>query len=89
MKRILIALSLVLPAACLPQTDAVSTSNDDCGASDLVYLVGKDGKVLDGMRFAGPVRILEFGQPMTMDLNPARLNIQKNRSGKVARVWCG
>ena len=78
MKRILIALSLVLPAACLPQTDAVSISDDDCGASDLVYLVGKDGKVLDRMRFARPV-----------DFNPARLNIQKNRSGKVARVWCG
>lgn len=86
---IALTLSLLLTTACMPIAEARTPSKDECGASDFAYLIGRRGSILNGMKFAGPVRILEFGQPMTMDYNPARLNIEKNKAGAIGRVWCG
>ncbi len=89
MKRFLIAVVLVLPAGCLAQTEPGAGVKNTCGAAELVGLVGQPGSILQTTKFAGPVRILEPDQPMTMDFNPERLNIQKDRAGNIARVWCG
>lgn len=87
MKRFMIALTLLLPAGCLAQTEPEPA--DGCDAAQLVDLVGQPGEVLQGMKFAGPVRIIDFGQPVTMDFNPNRLNIGKDPEGVIDRVWCG
>lgn len=87
MKRFLIALACLLPVGCLPQPE--TDAEKACGAAELAYLVGQSGSVLDAMRFAGPVRILDWNQPMTMDFNPERLNIRKDEAGVIDRVWCG
>ncbi len=81
--------------ACLPQKDEVAVpapvaaSEDTCGAAALQGLVGQDRAVLSGMRFAQVLRVYEEGQPVTMDLNPERLNIQYSKSGKIQSVTCG
>ena len=60
-----------------------------CGAAQLSHLIGQDRSAISGMRFAHPLRVIEPGQPVTMDLNPDRLNIQLTKSGKIAAINCG
>ena len=71
--------------APLPPADPV----DDCEASGVQDLIGKDRAAISGMRFAHPLRVIEHGQPVTMDFNPQRLNIQLARSGKITAITCG
>lgn len=35
-----------------------------------------------------PFRIIKPGDPVTMDMNPERINVE-HEDGKVTRVWCG
>lgn len=62
---------------------------DDCGASGLTSLIGQDRKVLDAMKFANPVRVIEPGSAVTMDYISSRLNIELDGSGKITRLTCG
>lgn len=62
---------------------------DDCKASELQGLVGQDQGRLAVMKFAGPVRIIQPGMAVTMDFNPARLNIEIDAQGRISRVSCG
>lgn len=84
-----------LLAACVPQPDEplanvpAAPAEDSCGATALQDLVGQDRAVLSGMRFAQVLRVYEEGQPVTMDLNPERLNIQYSKRGKIQSVTCG
>ena len=84
-----------LLAACVPQPEEpvvnipVAPAEDSCGAVPLQDLVGQDRAVLSGMRFAQVLRVYEEGQPVTMDLNPERLNIQYSKRGKIQSVTCG
>lgn len=87
MNRLLTAAALLLPAGCL--ADPEPTPQDGCGAAELAYLVGQPGSVLQTMTFSEPVRIIDFGQPITMDMNPERLNIRKDPAGVIDRIWCG
>jgi len=84
MKAIFALSALALVGGCYAQV-----AQADCGAQELQDLIGQPSSVLSTMRFADPVRILEFGQPMTMDHNPDRLNIQSDSNGVISRVWCG
>lgn len=84
-----------LLAACVPQQEEpvanfpVVPAADTCGAGPLQDLVGQDRAVLSGMRFVQVLRVYEEGQPVTMDLNPDRLNIQYSKRGKIQSVTCG
>ncbi len=60
-----------------------------CGASGLQGLVGQHSRVLRTIRFAGPVRIIEFGMAVTMDYSAERLNIWLDEDGFIDRVTCG
>ncbi|MFM7655702.1 MAG: I78 family peptidase inhibitor [Paracoccaceae bacterium] len=62
---------------------------DSCGASQLQGLRGQSEDVLQTMKFGGPVRIIQPGMAVTMDYNPARLNIEIDESGKIHRISCG
>lgn len=89
MKLALLA-PLVL-AACVEASDGPATMPDPeaCGAPGLQGLVGQPRAVLAAMSFAGPVRVLEPGQPMTMDYNPARLNVFLDAAGRIEKLSCG
>ncbi len=72
-------------AGLMPPTPPAGT----CGAPDLQYLVGQPETVLQTMKFAGPVRIIQPGMAVTMDYSESRLNIEIDRSGRIDRVTCG
>jgi hypothetical protein len=60
-----------------------------CGAGDLQGLVGQPQSVLQTMKFAGPVRIIQPGMAVTMDYSEDRLNILINEAGMIESVTCG
>lgn len=60
-----------------------------CGAPGLQGLVGQHRRVLETMRFAVPVRVIEPGMAVTMDYSPQRLNIELDAGGRITRVSCG
>jgi hypothetical protein len=89
-----LSLALCAPlmlAACVepipvpPPVDPI----DDCGASELQYLVGQPGEVLDGMRFSQNVRVIQYGMAVTMDFQAERLNFWLDRRDVIERVVCG
>lgn len=79
----------LLLAACVEPMPAPSPSTDACGASELQYLVGQPGVVLDGMRFSQDVRVIQYGMAVTMDYRADRLNFWLDRRDVIERVVCG
>ncbi|WP_151718712.1 I78 family peptidase inhibitor [Gemmobacter serpentinus] len=67
----------------------VAPAGGSCGAEGLQGLVGKSRASISGQRFAHELRVYEEGQPITMDYNADRLNIEVSRSGTILRVSCG
>jgi hypothetical protein len=67
----------------------VDPGPDACGASELQYMVGKPGVLLDGMRFSQDVRVIQPGMAVTMDYSPYRLNFWLDRRDVIERVTCG
>ena len=84
LKPLIFAALAIVMSGCLSELEA-----DGCGAAELQYLLGQNGTVLETMRFSEPMRLLHFGQAMTMDFNPGRLNIQLDQKRIIARIWCG
>lgn len=62
---------------------------DQCGATALQHLIGAPESVLASMRFAQKLRVIHPGQAVTMDYNPARLNIEIDAEGRIATLRCG
>jgi hypothetical protein len=77
----------LLLAACVEMP--APTEPDECGASELQYLVGQPGVVLDGMRFSQDVRVIQYGMAVTMDYRADRLNFWLDRRDVIERVVCG
>ena len=76
-------------SACVAPAPPIDPGPDACGASELQYLVGKPGVVLDGMRFSQDVRVIQPGMAVTMDFSATRLNIWLDRRDVIERVTCG
>ena len=83
-------------AACVPSSPEAQPeppagieTGPSCGATGLQGLIGKPESALDGMRFAGPVRVIKPGMAVTMDYSPARLNVVLDETGKISRISCG
>ena len=87
MRRPLIAFATAATLAACVETPP--SQPDTCGASALSGLVGQDRKVLETMKFGGPVRIIEPGMAVTMDYMESRLNISVDEAGRIDRVSCG
>ena len=64
-------------------------TNDQCRAASLQGLVGQPDSVLSAMTLPAPVRIVQPGQPMTMDYNPVRLNILIDAGRRIEQIYCG
>jgi hypothetical protein len=81
----------LLLSACVMEPTPVQPPDTlaSCGANRLQYLVGQPGVVLDGMRFAQDVRVIQFGMAVTMDYKADRLNIWLDRRDVIERVTCG
>jgi Peptidase inhibitor I78 family len=77
----------LLLAACVEPMPPTAGS-DECGASELQYLVGQPGVVLDGMRFSQEVRVIQPGMAVTMDYRADRLNILLDDRDVIERVYC-
>lgn len=82
------ALALLALAACQPAPPVTPTGDARCGAEALQTRIGQSARVLETMRFAGPVRIIRPGMAVTMDYRPDRLNIEIDAANTIARVWC-
>lgn len=83
--------TLLLLAACQSEPPVASAPGETgtCGAAAHQGLIGREGTVLDTMRFAEAPRIIRPGTMMTMDYRAERLNIGINEAGKIERVYCG
>lgn len=87
---LLLAATLLLSACVEPlPVPPVDPGPDACGASELQYLVGRPGVVLDGMRFSQDVRVIQYGTAVTMDYSATRLNFWLDRRDVIERVTCG
>ncbi|MEX1236102.1 MAG: I78 family peptidase inhibitor [Roseovarius sp.] len=62
---------------------------DSCGAAAYSDRIGKDHNTFDFSAPNRPVRIIGPDSAMTMDYNPARLNVDTDGSGRITRIWCG
>lgn len=85
------SLILCLPfvlAGCVVAVPA-PVQSDQCGASDLQYLVGQRGRVLQGMRFSQDLRVIQPGTAVTMDYRADRLNIRISDRDVIVEVACG
>jgi hypothetical protein len=70
-------------------TPANQPAGGACAAAELQVLIGQPESALAAMTFSSPTRIIHPRQPVTMDLNPSRLNILIDDSGIVSEVRCG
>lgn len=65
-----------------------SDDPDACGASRYQYLVGE--RLPDPFPARGVVRIFRTGDPVTMDHQPSRLNVEiERRRDRIVRIFCG
>lgn len=82
----LMALAL---AGCVIEDPVLPAPDNLCGASELQGLVGQPQSVLQTMRFAGPVRVIQPGMAVTMDYLAERLNFWIAEDGRIESVTCG
>lgn len=96
----LVALPLAM-AACAPvppsapNVDVIivdetpdPTPGDSCGAANYQQYVGQQSPQIS-LPSGSVFRDYRTGDPVTMDLNPARLNFEYDRTGKLVKVSCG
>ena len=76
-------------AACAETTEVVLPDpSDTCGAAAYQQYVGQKSPAISLP--AGTVfRDYRSGDPVTMDMAPARINFEYDRSGTLVKVTCG
>lgn len=84
-------LSALLLAGCgtaCDTPDGPETGADDtCNAAAYQSLIGQGRDAAEPL--PEPKRIYRIGDPVTMDFNPARLNIKLDDEGRIAEIDCG
>lgn len=81
--------ALLTVSACVVITpEPQPVTENACGAAQLQNLVGRSARVLETIRFSTEVRIIRPGTAVTMDYNPARLNIAINTREVITSVYC-
>ncbi len=80
-------LSLTGLVACMSPDEGAMP--DACGASALQHLIGQPVLALGVVDLPDNVRVIRPGDMVTLDYNPARLNIGVTASGQIEQVTCG
>lgn len=87
---------LLSMAACaaMPAADAPPPTAGPCRAEAASWAIGRAAspEVVERARAetrSSHVRVIEPGQPVTMDYNPDRLNINVNERGAITGLKCG
>lgn len=75
-------------AACDPLPPDTEMA-DACGAPALQNLVGQPLSAFDASLAKGPVRVIGPGMAVTMDYNPARLNVTHSKARIIEAISCG
>ncbi|MBP6862255.1 MAG: hypothetical protein KBC57_07850 [Neisseriaceae bacterium] len=97
MKKALLGLAAVAAVAALsacqtskPQqlSESEQPQRDTCGLASAQQFVGQKATVLEGVDFAGPVRILHPNTAATMDFRENRLNFSVDAKGIITRAYC-
>ncbi|MFD1156495.1 I78 family peptidase inhibitor [Roseovarius aestuarii] len=90
--RTTVIVILTLLGACVSEEERPArqaAADDVCGASKLQVLVGLPFDSGSFETEGQPLRVLPPGSAMTMDHNPARLNVDLDEAATVTRIWCG
>jgi len=82
----------VHPAPPAPQSPAVASA--DCDASGVQSWIGRSWRVTlnDELQRASAsqvVRVMWPGELVTLELNPARLNVLLDRQNTIQQLYCG
>ena len=81
-----------LLAACQPMppstTVVVTQPASECIADRFKQFVGQKSPAIS-VPAGTEVRHYRTGDPVTMDLNPSRLNFEYDRTGNLVKVFCG
>ncbi|MFM2391304.1 MAG: hypothetical protein RLZZ437_2859 [Pseudomonadota bacterium] len=95
MKHNLILIMLLALAACGQTQDPrylgppeQAPGVDACGAAELADMVGEPKTILETMKFAVPVRVIEPGMAVTADYSADRLNFEIAEDGTIAKIAC-
>ena len=83
------ALSACAPVAPdAPQSPpATPPASDTCNAAGYAGLIGKDAP--NALIVPQPKRVFRIGDPVTLDFNPARVNVQLDQTDVIAAITCG
>ena len=90
---VVLLLSMVACTA-MPPADAPPPANGPCNADAASWAIGRAAtpEVVERARAesrSSDVRVIEPCQPVTMDYNPYRLNINVNERGAIPGLTCG
>ncbi len=87
-------MALLLAAGCTgtPMSKPAGTTQpasgpDTCNAAAYQHLVGQDAVV--DLSLPDPKRTYRLGDPVTLDFNPARLNIKLDDTDTIIAIDCG
>ncbi len=88
-KLALAVLPLVALTACVqPEPVPSEPAADQCNAASLSGLVGQPSTVLKTMLLPAGTRVINPGDPVTMDFRPDRMNIEIGADGRIAKIGC-
>ena len=76
-------------SACDTGAPAVGADGDatTCNAAAWTQLIGQDSAM--AAEVPPPKRVHQIGAPVTMDFNPARINLQYDEGGIIRLITCG
>jgi hypothetical protein len=86
-----VALAAALLSGCLsrPAPRAEQPPPADCGADRLDWLRGQPFAQLAGVALPGELRVLRPNQPIGVEMQPSRLSLRVDKTGRVLRLFCG
>jgi hypothetical protein len=89
---------VLMLAACVPAEErgprflgppVRAPGSDICGAAELQDMIGQPRSVLETIRFAVPLRVIEPGVAVTDDFIANRLNVTVGEDGTITSLSCG
>lgn len=86
--RALALLPLLALAACVEPAPVPEPEPDLCNAAAMQGLVGQPASVLQTMMLRAGTRVINPGDPVTMDFRPDRMNVEIGANGRIEKIAC-